>query len=645
LAEVLVAGWIIFCAFCNAAGWILSALHRLDAAGYATAFLAGLAVLAFWWRKIGGWNVSAASVWRQRKRFRRLFPLAFLILSTLVILSGCLYPPNNHDALAYRVPRVLHWLAEGHWHWIHTEFPRLNTRTCGIEWISAPLFVLMGTHRWFFLINVACFLMMPGLIFSVFTRLGVNPRVAWTWMWLLPTGYCYLLQAGGLGNDLFASFFPLAALHFALRAAARQSICDAWLAILGAALATSAKFTNLPLVLPVAVALFPCWRILARNLTVTLFVSWLAISASFLPTAVLNARHCGDWTGAKAEGLGGLSRGDIFLRTVNNSFYLTLLNITPPIFPFAQKWNQTVARHMPPSLQERLRASYAEQDAVEWSLVELQWESKAGLGAGLIVLLLAGFAGAKNGVGHGRNTTVSATTRQRWLVWGTFFIAFLVFLASWTMSCIARLTAPYYPLVACAILLAPNHAHAVRRNWWQGLAGAVLLLSLLLLCITPPRPLWPAETLLRNLIRKGCSSRLLTLAEETYRVNRLRADAFAPVRAAIPQQVSVIGMITADDPETSLWMPFGSRVVSHIRPTDTGDTIRQRGISYIALRRIFFQQRFDLPLDQWLVKVDGKVIQTISLTLNASVGPQEWCIVVLKPVPPPVPSGTHTTEP
>ena len=49
--------------------------------------------------------------------------------------------------------------------------------------------------RWTFLVNSICFVLLPGRVFSVLTRLGVPPKVAWYWMWLLPSGYCYLLQA------------------------------------------------------------------------------------------------------------------------------------------------------------------------------------------------------------------------------------------------------------------------------------------------------------------------------------------------------------------------------------------------------------------------------------------------------------------
>ena len=153
-----------------------------------------------------------------RRRFRRPFPLAFLILAALAFLGGALHPPTNYDALAYRIPRVLHWLAVGQWHWIHTIFDRLNDRSCGIEWVSAPFIALLKTDRWLFLINVVSFLLLPGLVFSVFTRLGVRRRVAWHWMWLVPTGYCLVLQAGSIGNDLFGATFALAAVDFALRA-------------------------------------------------------------------------------------------------------------------------------------------------------------------------------------------------------------------------------------------------------------------------------------------------------------------------------------------------------------------------------------------------------------------------------------------
>src|SRR5712671_7416321 len=120
--------WVWFCAYLNCAGWALSALHQLNAGGYAVALLPGLAAFLIWWRKSSHDHFCFQKF---RHRFQKPFPLAFLILAALALLGGALHPANNYDALAYRPPRVLHRLAEGQWHCIHTDFQRLNTRPAG----------------------------------------------------------------------------------------------------------------------------------------------------------------------------------------------------------------------------------------------------------------------------------------------------------------------------------------------------------------------------------------------------------------------------------------------------------------------------------------------------------------------------------
>ena len=87
----------------------------------------------------------------------------------------------------------------------------MNDRACGMEWLSAPVLLFTGSTRGLFLLNFLPFLLLPGLVFSIFTRLGVRARVAWQWMWLLPTGYNFILQAGGIANDTFPTVYALAA--------------------------------------------------------------------------------------------------------------------------------------------------------------------------------------------------------------------------------------------------------------------------------------------------------------------------------------------------------------------------------------------------------------------------------------------------
>ncbi len=98
------------------------------------------------------------------------------------------------------------------------------------------MLALLKTDRPLFLLSVISFPLLPGLVFSVLVRLGVRARVAWHWMWLLPTGYCYLLQGGSIGNDLFGATFALAAMHYALRAQQSLRASDFWLSVFAVAL-------------------------------------------------------------------------------------------------------------------------------------------------------------------------------------------------------------------------------------------------------------------------------------------------------------------------------------------------------------------------------------------------------------------------
>ena len=210
--------WILISTLLVSAGWGLSALHQLNRAGYTGVFLLCAAVW-FWTRKRFRQPPGAvkASLRRGLRRFRRPAPFLFLTLVLLSLLSGSLYAGLNWDANVYRIPRVLHWLGAGYWHWIYTGEIRMNVAGCGFEWLSAPLILFTGTDRFLFLINWATYLLLPGLTFSVFTRLQVRPRVAWWWMWFFSSGWCFAMQAGSVANDSFAAIYILAAVDLALR--------------------------------------------------------------------------------------------------------------------------------------------------------------------------------------------------------------------------------------------------------------------------------------------------------------------------------------------------------------------------------------------------------------------------------------------
>ena len=621
--------WILFCAFANCAGWGLSAIHLLNAAGYCVALLVGVALIfAFRPRLFAA--PDPARIWHKaRRRFRRPVPLAFLVLVMLGLAGGMSYAPNNYDALAYRVPRVLHWLAEGRWHWIHTEFQRLNARGCGFEWVAAPLIALARTDRFLFLLNFASFCFLPGLLFSTLRRLGVAARPAWGWMWILPTGYCFLLQACSLGNDLFGATFVLAAVSFALRARQTRSIDDLWLSLLAAGLSSAVKANNLPLLLVWALVVAPCWKLPLGNAVATVAVGAMALGASFLPTALMNVRYSGDWTGARAEQI-PLSPPNLWARPLGNLGRLVMDSFLPPINPFNKLWNEHVAGKLVPRPLERGFAEAFHPDGPLLAAQELETEEGAGLGLGVCVLLVLSLVAALRAARKDHNKKFNRIAPATALVVGASFIAFATFLQASFVRSTPRLAMAYYPFLALPLLLHPGQADAVRKLWWSASALAVCGLAALVMILSPARPLFPAKPILAAFRRLGCSDALLVRADKVYTVYSERADAFAPAIRFLPPEANVIGLITFDDPEASLWRPFGSRRVVHVCPGDTSERLLAQGLHLIWVNPERYARFFQMPFDEWLRQMNAEVVQTLPLTLRAGDKTVSWQLVRLR---------------
>ncbi|MDB6121779.1 MAG: hypothetical protein JWQ71_772 [Pedosphaera sp.] len=576
-----------------------------------------------WW-KHARHNFSPFSFYKQKHRFNRWFPRAFLILACLALLGGILHAPANYDALAYRLPRILHWLAVDHWHWIHTEFNRLNTRAFGFEWLATPLLVFTRSDRPVFLINLISFLLLPGLCFSILTRLGVQRRAAWYWMWLLPTGYVFLLQAGSLGNDLFGVIFVLAAMDFVLRAWVSRSYSDIWLSILAAALFTGSKMNNLPLLLPWLIAFLPSLRLLASRIVITTGVCAVGVACSFLPMAAINYKYSGDWTGFTAEHLVPQS-GAYGLHLVHNSVALVIQNLAPPIFPFAKAWNEAVIRHFPASLMARLE-SFFEPSQAHLALGEIAVEEFAGLGFGvsalILISLLARIVYSKKAVAVPPN--FPGSNLVRWAILLSPFFSLSVYMVKSGLSGEARLVSSYYGLLVPVLLLGGAQACIVKARWWKICAAMVFLLAGLLVVISPARPLWPAQYLLA---RVHSNNPLVNRARLVYSVYSERADGFAPVRKVLPAGIDVLGMITADDLETSLWRPFGSRRIEHVTHTDTPEDLRRRGIHYVLISSQQFAVYFKGTVEEWLSNNHAELVQKFPLKLRAAQPPVDWLLV------------------
>ncbi len=625
----LVRLWLWVSVLASAAGWILSALGQLNCPGYAACF-AIFAVFVFVCRKelvfAPGKKISHAQ--KFLRRFRRPLPLCFAVLAFLVFLGGALYPPGNYTGLNYRLARVLQWLAHGQWCWIHTPNYRMNDRACGIEWLSAPLVLFTKSDRLLFLLNFIPFLLLPGLVFSVSRQLGVRVRVAWQWMWLLPTGYNFLLQAGGITNDTFPAVYALAAIDFGCRARVTRKPADCCHSLLAIALLVGAKASNLPLLLPWAILFFTLLPILRRKLVITALVIFLAALASFLPTAILNLHYLGDWSGLSIE-RAGMNMTNPLVGVWGNALLLLLNNFVPPLFPLAGWWNQHALSILPHFLAAPLAANFEQGFQM---LPELPTEDWAGIGFGLSCLLLVSvpaslLSGRSANQKFGCSPSMSAGLRG--LIVVAPWIALLAYCMKSGMVTPQRLIAPYYPLLLPLLLVGARQSQIIRRCWWRVMVRGVLLLALVVLILSPDRPLWPAQTILSRLSAQYPDQHLLARALKVYTVYSERADSLAGVRALLPPDIKTVGFIgTKDDCDISLWRPFGKRRVEHFFLTDSPEQIRQH-VQYVVVGGFNLKEN-NMTLDTWLQSSGAELVATTNATMKVTEGPQPWYVVRFK---------------
>jgi hypothetical protein len=618
--------WLWLSAFATLAGWTLSAAGELNRPGYLVAifiFIAfALAVRSSTGLKRENHGSCAKKYFR---RLRRPLPFCFAVLAALVFLSGLIYAPDNYTGLTYRVGRALQWLSHHHWIWVHTPDYRMNDRACGMEWLMAPILLFTDSTRPLFLLNYLPFLLLPGLIFSIFTRLGVHPRVAWQWMWLLPTGYDFLLQAGSIANDTFPAVYALAAIDYALRASSSNKFSDLANSILAAALLTGAKASNLPLLLPWAVLMFPLLPLLRKKMVATVLVSLLAAVVSFLPTAILNIHYLGDWSGLSIEET-GMNMKNPLVGIWGNGFVFLLDNFTPPLFPFAEWWNQHASAFLPHFISAPIAANFQKGTL---SLGEVPTEDWTGIGFGLSVLLA--IIVCSNCFSRRFSPSRVPLSAFRIFILVTPWLALLAYCVKSGMNTGPRLIAPYYPLLLPLLLIGKATPTLIRTRWWRSLMHLNLFLALIVLVLTPDRPLWPAKTILSKLTNQHPASHSLSRAFEVYSVYSYRSDSLANVRGLLPSDAKIIGFIgTADDCDFSLWLPLGSRHIENFFLDDTPGRFQALGVQYVVVGGLNLKYH-QMSLDDWMKTTGAQLVAATNATEKVTDGPQPWYLVRFGP--------------
>ena len=612
-----VKGWILVSTWASLVGWSLSLSGHFNQTSYtwSLVFLGfALALLC------GKTNfLRSKAFFYPICFFKRLrenpfkpyswLPLLFIFVAFLTLAGGILYPPSNYDALSYRLPRILYWLDAGHWCWIDTPNTRQNYSAPGFEWLMAPLLVFFKTDRLFFLINWISFLLLPCLIFRTFRLAGITAKSCWWWMWLLPLGYGYVLQSGSIGNDAFATVYALTSVCFVLSADKRERFSDFGWAILSVALLTGTKGSNLPLALPWLVAMLLRYQVWISRLPKLIPWAAIALMASFVPTALLNHKYTGSWSGDPTN-QGKMNLSNPSAGFAGNFLMLAYSAAQPPLLPTSSRVNGMVAHLFPSEFKVWLLERFPR---FELKIGEIPMEESAALGLGLTACLALWIFNGRRFPIH-----LPILRGQPWFFLGTAgLISLLFFMAKMGSESTARLLLPYYPF----LFILPLGFWSFPSGTLRKLAPNFAFLSstaLVGLILSPARPLFPVQKLLTLM---GDSPRFARVSA-VYQTYLQRGICWDPILTILPPDIKTLGFFShGDDLEAPLWKPYGQRkIVSTGEKDITGSGIPHAD-AWVARRPI---AEFLKSNPEW--QIHWKEIGAQSITQKASVGGEEWAV-------------------
>jgi hypothetical protein len=138
------------------------------------------------------------------------------------------------------------------------------------------------------------------------------------------------------------------------------------------------------------------------------------------------------------------------------------------------------------------------------------------------------------------------------------------------------------------------------------------------------------QTVLAHAGESSSGHSLLNRVKSVYQVYADRPDPFAPLRAALPDNAVVGFVADSNDPEVSLWRPYGRRRVVDLMPGDTLAWIQAQGIEYAVVGEMYLYLHH-LTLETWLQRHHATVITSTTVTLTIADGLHHWYVVRFAP--------------
>lgn len=542
-------------------GWVLSWLHEINWLGPVAGV--GIIVLTILWVR------PACRSWPE---FREgvLLPLSFppfLILLSLTVLAGLIYPPTMLDSLTYRLPRIWLWIQDHHILNYGSPDGRIDYMPQTWELATMPFLQAFGDKLvWFW--TFCSWLAFYLVVYDWSLNLNGNEKKSKYLAFFASSSTFAVLQATSSANDLFAATGLLLALHFIGNFERSRDWREINWAVLAFALACGTKMQysifGLPLLLWFFLSPSKPWRTFRWKWSLPLLTVWLICSP--VPSFILNQNSVGTWAGAdykKTKSPGG-PVWNVGVGTVMFLWETPQPPINPPALVFNRRLNSFT--------KNSGINKYVPKFSLAMSPVAMP--DGAGLGTVTAGLMLAGVVTAF------RRRLVKLKSLPGWAALsGTVLL--VVATSQYVPGGMARTYTGFLFLALPVVILGWNlfRERALRWGMWLSLLTGVAPIV-----FEPGRPLWPAQWTYHQMANCPRSAGLAAKVEGYFQMPE-RAHAGEDLVQAIPgSEPQVLVLMGGDWPLLPMFRPYSlGRKVLLIPAHSAPQKLDELGVNYVIV--------------------------------------------------------------
>ena len=264
---------------------------------------------------------------------------------------------------------------------------------------------------------------------------------------------------------------------------------------------------------------------------------------------------------------------------------------------------------------------------------ELPQEESAGLGFGLTILsLLALFAAI-----GARPWKITPQSPALGIAWLATLVSILIYSSKMAIGCPARIILPALMFLIAGFSALPNQCWLVRSRVWRWTAFFAIGSSLLVLILTPSRPLFPQGLMVTLAQRLSLPSSLTERIFNVYDTYGRRARVFSPLLTAVPHSTRVLGYTGGVALEAALWKPYGDRSIIFVPPSDLLENPQCPYPELLIASAYTIKKSTGLEPLEWINKTGALIVAQKEIIFLVRIGPELFYLLKLpssEPAPP-----------